>query len=138
MKSDITTTSPTLSELLEQSAATAEFRTAALEVQTKGRANERLQFGGGNPPVKAIRALCGLLESFPQLAIDRVEVEGASGCSDYRGEITVNDSRRFRFVWDCAWKARDMGWKDYFGEPDQIRAAREFGYRCFEKFEEIA
>lgn len=129
---------PTLDQLLAASAATPEFAEAAHRVASEGRGNERVVFGPGNPPVKVVRALCGLLEKHPALVIEKIEVRGQSGCSDYRGELIVNGGeRRFRFTWDCAWKAAELGWKDYFGEPDQIRAARTFGYRCFQHFEEI-
>ncbi|HEX8695519.1 MAG TPA: hypothetical protein VF746_24110, partial [Longimicrobium sp.] len=43
-----------------------------------------------------------------------------------------------RFVWDCKWKAEQHGWHDYFGFPDQGRAAREFGYDCFRAWVEEA
>lgn len=129
---------PTLDELLQASAATPEFAAAARQLASEGRPNDRIAFTPGNPPVKVVRALCGLLELHPGLVIERAEVRGASGCSDYRGEILVNGgAHRFRFTWDCAWKASQLGWKDYFGEPDQIRAARTYGYRCFQHFEEI-
>jgi len=128
---------PTTADLLESSAATSAFKDALLNAESMKSPNDRVRFSRGNPPVKVVRAISGLLEHSPALAIDRVEVSGASGCSDYRGEIVVNGGeRRFRFVWDCAWKASEMGWTDFFGEPDQIRAARTFGYRCFEVLEE--
>jgi hypothetical protein len=129
---------PTLDELLSASQVTPEFAEAAREVSSTGRSHDLLRFGPGNPPVKVLRALCGLLENHPQLVVRQVEVRGQSGCSDYRGELIVNGGeRRFAFVWDCAWKASQLDWKDYFGEPDQIRAARTYGYRCFQQFKEI-
>lgn len=128
---------PSVEELLSQSAATGAFRDAVVEFSKSQRSNDRVHFEPGNPPVKVLRAICGLLETQSALPIDRVEVAGASGCSDYRGTIKVNGGEKsFNFVWDCRWKAEQVGWKDYFGEPDQIRAARTFGYQCFEKFEE--
>lgn len=134
-----TTSIPTLDQLLAASAATAEFRAAAVQFAADQKASDRIQFPSGrsNPPVKVLRAICGLLEFAPQLAIDRVSVSGEAGCSDYRGEITVNSSLRFRFVWDCAWRAEQAGLKDWMGSPDQQKAAREFGYRCFEVFEAV-
>ncbi|MCC6546788.1 hypothetical protein IT570_06425 [Candidatus Sumerlaeota bacterium] len=131
------TTPPTVQELLAASSVTREFRAALEGLAAGNKSSERIRFGPGNPPVKVLRAICGLLEFEPTLAIDRVDVDGASGCSDYRGTISVNDgARKFHFVWDCAWKAKEMGWKDMFGDYDQIRAARTFGYRCFETFKE--
>lgn len=130
---------PTVQELLQESAATPEFRAATEEFASSNKASDRIRFGPGNPPVKVLRTICGLLEYEPTLAIDRVEVAGASGCSDYRGTITVNGGeKKYKFVWDCAWKAREMGWKDMFGDYDQIKAARTFGYRCFESFGEAS
>ncbi len=131
-----TITIPTVEELLEQSAATGEFRAAVADFQNSGKANDRVSFGRFDPPVKVMRVVCGLLEAAPDLAIDSVYVEGRSGCSDYRGVVDVNaGGERFNFVWDCAWRAKEQGWTDYFGDPDQQRAAKSFGYRCFEKFE---
>ena len=45
-------------------------------------------------------------------------------------------ARRVRFHWDCKWRALQEGWTDYFGFPDQVRAAREFGHDCFRLWEE--
>jgi hypothetical protein len=42
-----------------------------------------------------------------------------------------------RFYWDCKWKAQEQGWTDYFGFPDQMRAAREFGYDCFRSWNQL-
>lgn len=126
----------TLEELLSASRATREFRESVLHFAATQKSNDRVAFGRGNPPVKVLRAIMGLLEAEPTLVIDSVQVEGASGCSDYRGKLEVQPAGvRFRFVWDCAWRAREQGWEDHFGYPDQQRAAREFGYRCFEVFE---
>ncbi|MEO8377002.1 MAG: hypothetical protein ABI579_04965, partial [Candidatus Sumerlaeota bacterium] len=132
------TTSPSVEELLQASSATPEFKKAVTELSSGGRSSERVGFAAGNPPVKVLRAVCGLLEHQPSLAIDRVEVEGASGCSDYRGNISVNGGeKKFTFVWDCAWKAEQVGFKDFFGGYDQIKAARTFGYQCFQVFKEV-
>ena len=40
------------------------------------------------------------------------------------------------FHWDCKWRAQQQGWVDYFGFPDQTRAAREFGFDCFRSWVE--
>lgn len=126
---------PTVDQLLEASAATSDFAAALRDFAANGKASERIRFSRGNPPVKVLRAICGLLEHDPSLAIENVVVEGHSGCSDYRGAIEVNGgASAYDFTWDCAWRAREQGWKDMFGDPDQIRAARTFGYRCFQHF----
>ncbi len=133
---DTTTHIPTVEELLRQSAASEGFREALLLFEKNQAASERIHFGAGNPPVKVLRAICALLESQPGLAIDRVEVNGSSGCSDYVGDIRVNGGEStFHFVWDCAWKAAEQGWKDFYGDPDQVRAAKTFGYRCMKSLE---
>ena len=49
----------------------------------------------------------------------------------------MEGERQVRFHWDCKWRAQQEGWVDYFGFPDQIRAAREFGWRCFERWEPL-
>lgn len=135
---DVEVVIPTWQELLASSAATPEFSEAVALLAENNRTSPQIQFGTGNPPIKVLRVICGLLEKMPQLEVRNVEVSGASGCSDYRGTVKVNDGERvFHFAWDCAWKARQLGWKDHFGDADQIRAARTYGYRCFEHFEEI-
>ena len=89
------------------------------------------------PRVKVLRVLAQLFETVPELEVERVHVAAASGCADFRGVLTVetaHGSHAFDFVWDCHWKATQEGWTDAFGLPDQIRAAREFGHRCFERW----
>jgi hypothetical protein len=86
------------------------------------------------PAVKVARVLTQLFAQLPDTPIERVEVDARSGCSDFIGTITVHtgqDARVFDFVWDCRWRAAEEGWFDHWGEPDQMRAAREFGWRCF-------
>jgi hypothetical protein len=87
--------------------------------------------------VKVLRVLAQLFETAPELEVERVHVDAASGCADFRGVLTVearSGTRAFDFVWDCHWRAVQEGWTDAFGLPDQIRAAREFGHRCFERW----
>jgi hypothetical protein len=128
---------PTPQQLIERSAATPAFRQAFEEFQNTRKPNQHIQFGYGDPPVKVMRAICGLLEIAAEFEVDRVEVSGRSGCSNYVGRVVVNGGEKtFSFVWDCAWKAREAGLTDFMGFPDQQQAARIFGYRCFEKFEE--
>ncbi len=127
---------PTVEELLDQSKASGEFRDALLHFERNKSPSERIHFPPGNPPVKVLRAVCALLEAQPGLIIDSVQVKGHSGCSNYIGEIIVNGGERtFRFDWDCAWKAEEQGWRDFFGEPDQVRAAKAFGYKCMKSLE---
>lgn len=127
-----------LRELLEQSRASEGFRDAIQGFLRDGRPSERLRFDLYSPPVKVERTLTKLLEAHPELPIETVEIEGSSGCEFYRGEMRVTaggEARRIRFHWDCKWRALQEGWTDYFGFPDQMRAAREFGYDCFKRWE---
>lgn len=126
---------PTLNDLLSASKASEEFKSAVREFEANQSPSDRIIFKSGNPPVKVLRVIMGLLETAPDFEIESAEVNGVSGCSDYRGTVTVNDGDRvYHFAWDCAWKAGQMGWKDFMGYPDQVKAARTFGYQCFEQF----
>lgn len=130
------TTVQDLESLLEGSSATAEFKDAVRSLRDRGQASPGIQFSRAVPPVKALRAVSKLLEEAPQLAIASVTVDGRSGCSDFAGRVTVNGGEaEFDFVWDCAWRAEQEGYRDHWGSPDQIRAAREFGYQCFQRFQ---
>ena len=123
-----------LNALLEQSQATESFKQAVRDLQA-GRSNPAIQHNRAVPPVKALRAISKLLEDSPNLAFENAVIQGQSGCSDFEGTIKVNDGEmEFAFLWDCAWRAEQEGYKDHWGSPDQIRAAREFGYQCFQQF----
>jgi hypothetical protein len=68
------------------------------------------------------------------MPVESVAISGRSGCEYFRGELTVHtptDELRVEFHWDCRWKASQLGWYDYFGLPDQIRAAQELDHDCF-------
>jgi hypothetical protein len=94
------------------------------------------------PRVKVLRVIAQLVTAHPELAVDRVRIEAVSGCADYRGTVTaeITDAapRAFAFVWDCAWRATREGWVDARGAPDQARAAREFGWRCFSEWTSLS
>lgn len=127
-----------LSQLLERSRASDDFRHSVTSFVRENRANDRVTFDPYSPPVKVERTLTKLLEEHPELEIERVEIDGASGCEFYRGELRIHTSegvRSVRFHWDCKWRALQEGWTDYFGFPDQARAAREFGHDCFRTWE---
>jgi len=124
----------TLTDLLGNSRGTAAFSAALVEFQRSHRSSDHIQFSPGCPPVKVERTLVQLLKSSPDLEIERVEVRAASGCEYFRGELIVHTTAApvtVRFEWNCKWKAQEQGWTDYFGFPDQTRAAREFGHDCF-------
>lgn len=124
-----------LDTLLKDSAATEEFKKAVRDLQS-GRTSPLIQHNRMVPPVKALRAITKLLEEEISEEIQNVKVEGRSGCSDFEGTLSVNDGEReYRFLWDCAWRAEQEGFRDHWGSPDQIRAARSFGYQCFARFE---
>ena len=80
-----------------------------------------------------------LLEDHPDLPLERVDVEGESGCSDFVGKVHASPGDlTFEFDWNCQWRAEECGWTDAFGDPDQIRAAQTFGYQCFRRLERVA
>ncbi len=133
-------TLPTLDELLDASSAAQEFSDALRQLARGGKPGPAIRFNAGSPPVKVRRALCQLLETHPDLVVQSVSLEGRSGCSDFRGTMAVetpDGEATYRFVWDCAWKAGEVGYKTFWGDPDQQKAAREFDYRCFEVFEKV-
>lgn len=124
----------TMQELLEASDATPEFK-LAVEALEAGRAQDRIAYTRGTPPVKVLRVLSKVLEQLPDEPIQRVEVQGHSGCSNFTGSLRIEPGNiTVDFDWDCLWRAQERGWKDYFGDPDQIRAAKTFGYQCFADF----
>ncbi len=136
--SDSTITIPTLDELLEKSAVTEKFATDLRAFENDSTPNDSIQYAPGCPPVKVLRTIMKLLEAFPEDKIQSVQIQGKSGCADFRGMLVVEGStnRQIDFVWDCSWKAREAGWKTFWGDPDQARAAREYGYQCFQVFKE--
>ena len=130
----------TLRELMPRSSASAAFLDALATFARTGMSNERVTFDAYSPPVKVERALTKMLEAYPDVEIERVHVQGASGCEFFSGKMLIqaaDGERKIRFHWDCKWRAMQQGWTDYFGFPDQTRAAREFGYDCFREWTEL-
>jgi hypothetical protein len=130
----------TIPDLLDSSAATPEFREAAERFCREGRPNPRVAFPTGAPPVKVERTLIRALLEYPAVPIESIEVRGRSGCESFQGELVVRgggEARRVSFHWDCRWRAEQEGWRDWFGFPDQARAAREFGWDCFRQWSEV-
>jgi hypothetical protein len=132
--------------ILGNSQATEPFK---LDVAAfcSGAPAPRVTVEGFAPRVKVQRLLMQLLAAEAELPITRVAVRGRSGCSDFSGEVkveTVSETLVFDFVWDCRWRAEQEGWIDCFGLPDQMRAAQEFGWQCFQvwsprsSFEQLA
>jgi hypothetical protein len=127
----------TLEELLDASRASDEFK-AAVRGLADGHRQDRIAFNAGSPPVKVLRFVMKLIELHPDECFETVSVNADSSCNGYAGSATAQPGDlRFEFDWDCAWRAEQEGWKDAFGDPDQIRAARTLGYQCFRRFEKV-
>lgn len=126
-------------EFLERSGATEPFRAAVDQFLRTGRSSDRIVFDYASPSVKVERTLTKVLEEYPGLALESIELRASSGCEYFRGHAhlrTAEGERVVRFHWDCKWRAEQEGWKDWFGLADQARAAREFGHDCFRVWEE--
>jgi len=131
---------PALEKFLNESAAVPEFKEAVHAYADSRKPSDQIRANAGAPAVKVLRAITKLLEEFPGEPIESVEIDGSSGCSDFGGTMRVAGGAvgEINFLWDCAWKADQAGYKDSWGYPDQQRAAAEFGYDCFQVFERIA
>ena len=128
---------PNLFPYLEAAAAHPELKADVIAFVRGGPAT-RVILEGAAPRVKVERVLTQLFHAHPELPIDRVVVRARSGCSDFSGSLTAvagDREHRFEFRWCCAWRAEQEGWKDCYGLWDQARAAREFGWRCFARWE---
>jgi hypothetical protein len=123
--------------LLDQSSADAAFKADVLAFDRYQPA-ERIRIERHAPRVKILRTLAQLLAAEPSLRVERVRIDGSSGCCDFRGTLVAvagGAEHVFEFVWDCRWRAHAEGWVDRWGAADQSRAAREFGWRCFSMWE---
>jgi hypothetical protein len=124
-------------ELMQGSRATDGFK-ADLHRFLTGEQPERIRLETYVPRTKVRRLLTQLLAAEPALEIEQVVIRGMSGCSDFVGSVDVQTSSGahvFDFVWCCRWRAETEGFTDAFGFPDQIRAASEFDWRCFQHWE---
>ena len=102
-----------------------------------GRPQHVIQVQGRPPVVKVERLLTKLLVELPDEPLERIVVDARSGCSSFTGRLQLEPSGvTIEFDWDCAWKAQTVGYVSW-GAPDQQRAAREFGYDCFRRFERV-
>ena len=122
-----------LETLLARSRADERFKADVRLLFTRGEA-PRIRIDSYIPRVKVQRLLKQMLANEPDLPVDGVAVSGASGCSDFVGTLEArarSATHVFDFGWCCRWRAQQEGWTDYFGFPDQIRAAQEFDWRCF-------
>jgi hypothetical protein len=123
--------------LMQSSLATLEFKEAVASFAS-GQDAGLVKVETRVPRVKVQRLLAQLLAVEPSLEIQDVVVRGMSGCSDFVGTIDVRTKQGahvFEFAWCCRWRAEHEGYIDYFGFPDQSRAAREFDWQCFQRWE---
>jgi hypothetical protein len=123
--------------LLGGSRATGDFKDAVASYLT-GTVTDRVKVETYAPRVKVQRLLRQLLATEPTLEIEHVVIRGMSGCSDFVGSVavaTTTGTHVFDFAWCCRWRAEREGYVDYFGFPDQTRAAQEFDWRCFQRWE---
>lgn len=124
--------------ILERSRASRRFKADVIAYASRGEARS-ITCARYVPRIKVIRLLNQLLHAHPEFGVERVHIDARSGCSDFVGMVVVEgagESRLFEFAWDCRWRAEQEGWVDALGFPDQIRAADEFGWRCFHRWEE--
>ena len=125
--------------LLASSRAAETFKNAVRSYCATGGADP-IRVEGFAPSIKVKRLLTHVLSAEPHLPIERISLRGRSGCSDFVGTVqlhTETETRVYEFVWDCRRRAEEEGWTDCFGYPDQIRAAREYDWRCFVRWEPV-
>jgi hypothetical protein len=128
-----------LERILAKSRAAETFKSAVRSYCETGDA-EHIEVEGFAPHVKVRRLLAHMLSAEAHLPIERVALRGRSGCSDFVGTVRVqtsSETRVYEFVWDCRWRAEQEGWTDCFGLPDQMRAAQEYDWRCFARWEPV-
>ena len=128
-----------LEQVLATSNAAETFKRSVRSFCETGSA-DHIHIEGFAPRIKVRRVLTQVLATEPELPIERVAVRARSGCSDFVGTVqshTARATRVYECVWDCRWRAEQEGWTDCFGFPDQIRAAREYDWRCFFRWEAV-
>lgn len=130
-----------LEQILATSRAAEPFKSEVRNYYHAGAGGTRIRVDGFAPAVKVQRLLAHILATESHLPIERVALRGRAGCSDFVGQValqTATETHVYDFVWDCRWRAEQEGWTDCFGFPDQIRAAREYDWRCFERWEAVS
>jgi hypothetical protein len=130
---------PIDTHILERSSASERFK-AELRAYASRNEVTTIVTSRPAPRIKVLRVVAKLLHDHPELPVERIRVDARSGCSDFVGRVVVEgegQARQFEFTWCCRWRAEAEGWTDAFGLPDQIRAADEFGWRCFARWQEI-
>ena len=125
-------------DLLAQSQASEAFKDTLRDFLIKPQPCNRIRYPLGTPAIKIVRTIMKLLENYPDLPFDAVAVAARSGCATFEGIISVEPQKRqFEFIWDCQWRAQQNNLTNAWGMPDQVKAAHDFGYQCYQKFEEI-
>jgi hypothetical protein len=128
---------PIDTQILARSFATERFKADVVALAARAEAPS-ITLVRPVPRIKVIRLINQLLHAHPEWAVDHLRIDGRSGCSDFVGTVTVEgggDARLIEFAWDCRWRAEQQGWVDAYGFPDQIRAADEFGWNCFHRWQ---
>jgi hypothetical protein len=131
---------PIDAQILTRSSATPRFKADLLSFSSRADVSS-ITLTRAVPRIKVIRLVNQLLHAHPEWAVERVHIDARSGCSDFVGTVVVEgagESRSFEFAWDCRWRAEKEGWMDAFGFPDQIRAADEFGWNCFQRWQPVS
>ena len=129
-----------LHDLLDRSGASEPFKAEVRAYLTHAARGDvaSITTARYSPRVKVLRVIAQLLHEHPALPVERVHIDAHSGCSDFVGTVTVQAQGAgavIDFTWCCSWRANEEGWVDCFGLPDQMRAAREFDWRCFARWE---
>ena len=128
---------PIDTQILTRSCATERFKTDVVAFASRADAPS-ITLLRNVPRIKVIRLINQLLHAHPEWVVERLRIDARSGCSDFVGTATVEgggQSRTIEFAWDCRWRAEQEGCVDAFGFPDQIRAADEFGWKCFHRWQ---
>jgi len=130
---------PIDAQILSRSCASERFKTDVVAFASRAEAPS-IALTRNVPRIKVIRLINHLLYAHPEWAIERLHIDARSGCSDFVGTVKVetkSGTHVYEFIWDCRWRAEQEGWTDYFGFPDQMRAAREYDWRCFARWETV-
>ncbi len=123
-----------LNERLEQSNANDSFKEAVINF-VEGHETNLIKYSLGSPRIKIVRVLMKLLEEFHEEPISYVNIQASSDCSRYYGSLIFGpNNTKVKFDWDCGWKAEQEGFRTWYGQPDQLKAAELFGYQCFREF----
>ena len=130
---------PIDAQILTRSSATSRFKADLLAFSSRADVPS-ITLSRPVPRIKVIRLIAQLLNAHPEWTVERLHIDARSGCSDFVGTVVIEgggESQMFEFAWDCRWRAEEQGYVDAFGFPDQIRAADEFGWNCFYRWQPV-